>query len=100
MFSVQEVMTAVELGLAIPFVVVDNGGYAEIEDQMTARDMAPFAVRLARPDFAALGRAMGAHGTTVDVPVESPEFDSAVRAAVSAALTADRPTVIHVLAPR
>jgi thiamine pyrophosphate-dependent acetolactate synthase large subunit-like protein len=31
MFSVQEIMTAVELGLGIPFVVVDNGGYAEIE---------------------------------------------------------------------
>src|SRR5699024_5881256 len=29
--SVQELMTAPELGLGIPFGIVDNGGYAEIE---------------------------------------------------------------------
>lgn len=106
MFSVQEVMTAVELGLPIPFVVVDNGGYAEIEDQMTARDMPPFAVRLDRPDFAALGRSMGAHGVTVALPTGAgeagalAEFDATLRGAVADAFAAGRPTVVHVIAPR
>ena len=48
MFSIQELMTAAELGLGIPFIIVDNGGYAEIEGQMVDRDIEPFAVRLAR----------------------------------------------------
>ena len=62
MFSIQELMTAAELGLGIPFVIVDNGGYAEIEGQMVDRDIEPFAVRLARPDFAKLGQSMGGAG--------------------------------------
>src|SRR5699024_3944051 len=62
MFSVQELMTATELRLGIPFVIVDNGGYAEIEGQMVERDIEPFAVRLARPDFARLGESMGGAG--------------------------------------
>ena len=110
MFSIQEIMTAVELGLPIPFVIVDNGGYAEIEDQMTARDMPPFAVRLDRPDFAALGRAMGARGVTVDLPTGdgsrgaeasgAAAVDATLRDAVADAFAADRPTVVHVIAPR
>src|SRR5690625_6349873 len=64
MFSVQELMTATELGLGIPFVIVDNGGYAEIEGQMVERDIEPFAVRLARPDFARLGESMGDRKST------------------------------------
>src|SRR5690625_6789797 len=62
MFSVQELMTATELGLGIPFVIVDSGGYAEIDGQMGERDIEPCAVRLARPDFARLGESMGGAG--------------------------------------
>ena len=46
MFSVQELVTAVELGLPIPIVVVDNGGYAEIRAQQQARGIPPVAVDL------------------------------------------------------
>lgn len=94
MFSVQEIMTAAELGLAIPFVVVDNGGYEEIEHQMDARGIAPFAVRLRTPDFAGLGRAMGAHGITLEEAELADEFSRALTVALEAA----RPTVIHVRA--
>ncbi|WP_210602808.1 thiamine pyrophosphate-binding protein [Brevibacterium oceani] len=92
MFSVQEVMTATELGLGIPFVVVDNGGYAEIEGQMVERDMEPFAVRLARPDFASLGRSMGGAGVTI---AES-DIDSDLPSTVAEALDRTVPTVIHI----
>lgn len=92
MFSIQELMTASELGLGIPFVIVDNGGYAEIEAQMVDRSMEPFAVKLARPDFAALGQSMGGAGVTI---VES-EIDALLPAAVAEALDRTVPTTIHI----
>ncbi|MDN5588273.1 MAG: thiamine pyrophosphate-dependent enzyme [Brevibacterium sp.] len=92
MFSIQELMAASELGLGIPFVIVDNGGYAEIEAQMVDRSMEPFAVKLARPDFAALGRSMGGAGATI---AES-DIDEMLPAAVAEALDRDVPTTIHI----
>ena len=71
MFSIQEIMTAVELGLGIPFVIVDNGGYDEIEDQMVERTISPFAVNLDRPDFAPLGQSMGGAGVTGGAPTST-----------------------------
>ncbi len=92
MFSIQELMTAAELGLGIPFVVVDNGGYAEIEGQMVDRDIEPFAVRLARPDFAKLGQSMGGAGVTI----AEADIDSALPAAIAEALDRTVPTAIHI----
>ena len=89
MFSVAELMTAVEQGLALPVVVVDNGGYAEIREGMDSRGIERVAVDLATPDFAALGRAFGAHGVQAGGVAE-------VVDAVLAALEADRPTVVAV----
>ncbi|UVI35068.1 thiamine pyrophosphate-binding protein [Brevibacterium spongiae] len=93
MFSIQELMTAAELELGIPFVVVDNGGYAEIEGQMVDRDIAPFAVRLARPDFAQLGQSMGGAGVTI----AEADIDSALPDAIAEALGRAQPTVIHII---
>lgn len=92
MFSIQELMTASELGLGIPFVIVDNGGYAEIEAQMVDRSIQPFAVKLARPDFAALGQSMGGAGVTI---AES-DIDELLPTAVAEALDRDIPTTIHI----
>lgn len=88
MFSIQELMTLTELRIPVPVVIVDNGGYREIEDQERARDIAPVGVRLQTPDFAALAAAMGAHGKRT---TSSADLTDLVRAA----LGADRPTVIH-----
>ncbi len=92
MFSIQEVMTATELGLGIPFVIVDNGGYAEIEEQMVDRDMEPFAVRLARPDFAQLGASMGGVGVSMRESEMTAEPPDAVAEALGRAV----PTIIHI----
>ena len=92
MFSIQELMTAAELGLGIPFVIVDNGGYAEIEGQMVDRDIEPFAVRLSRPDFAKLGQSMGGAGVTI----AEADIDSALPQAVAEALDRTVPTAIHI----
>lgn len=88
MFSIQELITATEQRLALPIVIVDNGGYAEIRDQMLQRGIVPQAVDLHRPDIPAMARAIGAHGVTA-----SSAEDLGPLAAK--ALSADRPTVIH-----
>jgi acetolactate synthase-1/2/3 large subunit len=88
MFSIQELITAAEQRLALPVVVVDNGGYAEIRDQMVGRDIIPQAVDLHRPDFPALARAIGAHGVVAGTADD-------IASMAAQALTADRPTVIY-----
>jgi acetolactate synthase-1/2/3 large subunit len=88
MFSVQELATAVELGLPVPIVVVDNGGFGEIRAQQEARGIPPVGVDLHTPDLVALARAMGAHGVAAADP-------AAVTAHVRDGLAADRPTLIH-----
>jgi acetolactate synthase-1/2/3 large subunit len=51
MFSIQEIVTAVEQRLPIPIVVLDNSGYAEIKDQQRQRDIEPIGVDLVVPDL-------------------------------------------------
>ncbi len=87
MFSIAELVTAVEQRLPLPVVVVDNGGYAEIHEQMTDRGIEPQAVALERPDFVALGKAMGGYGVAADSVDDLGPL-------AAAALKADRPTVI------
>jgi acetolactate synthase-1/2/3 large subunit len=88
MFTVAELATAAELGIALPVVVVDNTGYGEIRNEMVERDDPVHAVTFPSPDFAALGRSMGCLGVTLDDPAD-------LAAAVTDALAADRPTVVH-----
>ncbi|MGA9749078.1 MAG: thiamine pyrophosphate-dependent enzyme, partial [Nocardioides sp.] len=92
MFSIQELVTATEQRLALPVVVVDNGGYAEIREQMVERDIEPQAVDLYRPDFAALARAVGAHGVVAERVAELGPL-------AAEALAGDRPTVIYYRVP-
>jgi thiamine pyrophosphate-dependent acetolactate synthase large subunit-like protein len=88
MFSVQELVTAVELRLPLPVVVVDNGGYREIRDQEEARGIPPVGVDLHVPDLPALARACGAAG------FDATDADE-VATLASAALAADGPTLIR-----
>ncbi len=74
----QELATAVQYGLAIVFVVVDNGMYGTI--RMHQERTYPARVSgtdLVNPDFAALARAYGAHGETV---ARTDDFATGVRA--------------------
>jgi thiamine pyrophosphate-dependent acetolactate synthase large subunit-like protein len=88
MFSIQELITATEQQLAIPVVIVDNGGYAEIREQMVDRGIEPQAVDLYRPDIPALARAIGAHGVVAE-RVED------LGPLALEALASDRPTVLY-----
>lgn len=66
MFCVNELVTAVEQGLDVTVVCVDNGGYAEIRQNEVDRGMTPIGVDLVQPDWAALATAFGATGRRVD----------------------------------
>lgn len=88
-FTVQELATAAQLGLPLPVVVFDNGGYGEIRDEMNARGDTPTAVDLARIDLPALCRAYGGRGAHAASP-------GALADALARALNTPGPTVITV----
>jgi acetolactate synthase-1/2/3 large subunit len=88
MFAAQEVATAAELRLNLPIVVVNNGGYAAIRDQMVDRGFKPLGVDLVPPDLALLGVALGGRGEHVD------DLDR-LTGAVAEALAQPVPTVIE-----
>jgi acetolactate synthase-1/2/3 large subunit len=87
----QELATAVQEGVAVVFVVIDNGMYGTIRMHQERRY--PGRVvgsALANPDFAALARAHGAHAETVR---RTDEFVPAFERA----LASGRPALLHVL---
>jgi acetolactate synthase-1/2/3 large subunit len=75
----QELATAVQYGVAVVFVVVDNGMYGTI--RMHQERHYPGRVSgtdLVNPDFAALARAFGATGETVETTDQfAPAFERA-----------------------
>ena len=89
MFTLPELAAAAAEGLALPLIVIDNGGYGQIRKNMNLRGYDPLGVDFPSPDFAAAGKALGCHG----VSIESPERLSEE---LAKALVADRPTVLHV----
>ena len=78
----QEIATAMQYGANTVFMVVNNGMYGTIrmhqEREYPAR---VYATALANPDFAALARAYGLHGETVDATAQfAPAFERALAA--------------------
>jgi acetolactate synthase-1/2/3 large subunit/5-guanidino-2-oxopentanoate decarboxylase len=88
-YTIQEIGTAVELGLPLPILVWDNGKLGEIEDSMVRSQIAPNAVVARNPDFLALARAYGAGAV-------EPATLSDLQDAVGSALSANAPTLIRV----
>ena len=76
----QEVATAMQYGAAVVFVVIDNAMYGTI--RMHQERHYPGRVSgtdLVNPDFAALARACGAHGETVEETAQfAPAFERAL----------------------
>jgi acetolactate synthase-1/2/3 large subunit len=80
----QEFATAVQYGLAIVVLVIDNGLYGTIrmhqEREYPGRVL---ATALRNPDFAAYARAFGGHGETVE---QTEEFEPAFASGLPAIL--------------
>ena len=86
----QEFATAVQYGLPVIVVVIDNGMYGTI--RMHQERMYPgrvVATALRNPDFAAYARAFGGHGETVE---ETAGFLPAYERALASGL----PSILHV----
>ncbi len=59
-YTLNELGTAVELGLSLPILLWDNGKLGAIEASMTSAQIAPNAVIARNPDFGLLAQAYGA----------------------------------------
>lgn len=90
-YTLQELTTAVELGLSLPVIVWNNAALGQIRDDMIATGIAPLGVIARNPDFLALANACGANAERVKTA-------AALTAAIVKALTHPGPTVIEVAA--
>ena len=93
-FTQAEISTAVEYGLPVVAVVIDNGAWgAEKAYQREFFDGRLLGAEIASPDYAALAELCGAAGYRASRPGET-------AAALDTALAAGRPAVIHVQVDR
>lgn len=91
MMTVQEFATAVQYGIAVVVVVLDNGMYGTIRmHQEREYPGRVSATELRNPDFAALARAFGGHGERVE---RTEEFAPAFERGLASGL----PAMIHCL---
>ena len=87
----QEFATAVQYGIGVVVVVLDNGMYGTIRmHQQRDYPGRVFATGLRNPDFAAYARAFGGHGERVE---RTEEFADAFERALSSG----RPAILHCL---
>ncbi len=89
MFTVQELSTAVQLGLPIPIVVWNNDGLGQIRDDMALSGIGHVGVNPLNPDFLALARSFGCEAVR-------PDSLEAFGQALSGAFKANCPTLIEV----
>ena len=94
MMSSQELATAVQYGLNVVFVVVNNAHYGTIRmHQERHYPGRTHGTGLTNPDFAAFARAFGAHGETVERTADFlPAFERCV--------ASGRPALIEIRVPQ
>jgi len=88
-FTLPELSTGAQAGLAVPVVVWNNQGYGEIANSMKGQGVAAGSTVVRSPDFAAAAQA---HHCAYAQPRDLAALGNAVRQA----LQGDRPTVIEV----
>ena len=89
MFTVNELATAAEEGLALPVIVWNNDALKAIVDQMDQQNVPRIGVQPRSPDFVRLAQSLGCHAAR---PASAADLGQALRDA----LIADRPTLIEV----
>jgi acetolactate synthase-1/2/3 large subunit len=88
MFTVPELATARDLGLPVVALVYNNSGYGEIRDAMDHAGIDHLGTDASTYDLPAIARGFG-------VPAVSCQSLDELEPALTAALTADQPTVIE-----
>lgn len=91
LYTIEELAAAAQLRLALPVIVWDSDGYAEIADEMDRQGVQRVGVDFPSPDFLTVAQGFGCHAAE---PTSLDELEAALRTA----LEADRPTVIRVSA--
>ncbi|WP_371229616.1 5-guanidino-2-oxopentanoate decarboxylase [Roseovarius sp. 2305UL8-3] len=89
MYTVEEMLTAADEKANIVLVVWHNNSLADIRDFFVMTDIDPIAVSPLAPDFVAMAKSMHWDGVRATTPEE-------YRAALSAALAGDKPTLIEI----
>jgi len=89
MFTVNELATAAEEGLALPVIVWNNDALNAIVEGMDLQKIPRIGVEPSSPDFLKLAESLGCYAIR---PASVDELTQAVRAALSA----DRPTLIEI----
>jgi 5-guanidino-2-oxopentanoate decarboxylase len=89
LFTMQELGTAVELGLPLPILVWNNDAFGQIAYGMNKRDIPELGVRQRNPDYLALARAFGADAV-------QPGSLAALTEAIGTAFSAKGPTLIEI----
>ena len=93
LFTIQELATAVDLGLPLAIVIWQNHGYGEIKDSMLRADVPPVAVDASARDFLKIAEGFGCRAVRAD------SLD-ALPGIIGEAFAADGPTLIEVVAER
>jgi 5-guanidino-2-oxopentanoate decarboxylase len=88
-FTLQDLMTAVELELPLPVIIWNNGALGQIRDDMQAAGIPPVGVIARNPDFVGVAQAFGAEGMRAAAPSELAE-------GIRQALERKGPTLIEV----
>lgn len=88
LFTVQELATAVELGLPMAIVLWNNDALGQIAEGMNERGIPEIGVRLRNPDYMKLAEAFGCNTVR---PASLGHFQSALQSA----FVAERPTLIE-----
>lgn len=90
MFTMPEIMVAVDAKMALPIVIWDNGSLKQIKDGMVENNIEPVGIQGENPDFVQLAKACKCYGVK---PNSMEEF----KKEWSEALDRDAPTVIHII---
>ncbi len=88
-FTIGELASGVELGLAVPVLVWNNRGYGEIKQYMADRDIPQIGVDIYTPDFQVIAKGFGCDA------LKAESLDH-LKDALRQAVAADRPTVIEI----
>ena len=89
LFTIQELATAVEEGLAIPIILWNNDSLAMIRDGMIERGIPEIGVNPRNPDFVKVAEGFGCRAARPDSP-------ASFASAVGEALQAPVPTLIEI----
>ncbi|MEM7224985.1 MAG: 5-guanidino-2-oxopentanoate decarboxylase [Pseudomonadota bacterium] len=88
-FTIGELASAVELGLAVPILLWNNSGYGEIKRYMVERDIPQIGVDIYTPDFQTIAKGFGCRALKA-------ESLAHLKTALVDAHGADGPTLIEI----